>query len=376
MLTTSMSWRAPLLVRRCHHGPIYPPIAAPRPSGCVARPARSRWRLLLRSAVLALPALLLPAVSQALAPGTKILYFGVPVACQTCDAVPEITALGAIYTKTSNAADLNLSNMNNFHMVWIGSGAGFANWSNRCTDLLAYVNGGGSLVIGAPKETGDVPCLPANLAVKVTGSINCCGGHTILEPGICFLTGIQDSQLYNQEDVVPVSSLGRGWTVATVVGFNANLAGMLFARLGTGQIAWTNARTVGATAFLDKFVTCLARPGATPVTCDVQLSQASYSNGQTVTANVVRLTNPGTQAVPVELKLWFEVPGQASAVNYASVGHDGKVSLPPGTTTVGPLSLVPVTAALPRGPYEFNCRVTRPATNELVFQDYNPFTIQ
>lgn len=110
--------------------------------------------------------------------------------------------------------------------------------------------------------------------------------------------------------------------------------------------------------------------------CDVQLNQTSFVNGQTVTAQVLRVTNGGAVPVAIEFKFWFDPPGLPPH-SFSRGGADGSFVLSPGfNQNVGPLNLLPVTAALPRGSYSFGCRFLNPVTGALITEDLNLFTIQ
>jgi hypothetical protein len=110
--------------------------------------------------------------------------------------------------------------------------------------------------------------------------------------------------------------------------------------------------------------------------CDIQLNQTSFVNGDQVIAQVARLANPDSTPVPVEVKLWFEVPG-SPAVPFLTVGADGRSVLPPGfDQDFGPLSLATVPASVPRGQYQFNCRLLHAVTGAPLAEDFNPFQLQ
>jgi hypothetical protein len=130
----------------------------------------------------------------------------------------------------------------------------------------------------------------------------------------------------------------------------------------------------GSLGALDAFITKFS-PGPAGLVCDMRMSKASYVNGETATAAILRLANLGTTPLPVELKLWLEVPGLAP-VPFANVGADGSVVLAPGfDTDFGPLALFLVTTGLPRGPYAFSCRFLSPVTGRLLSEDFNPFVL-
>lgn len=110
--------------------------------------------------------------------------------------------------------------------------------------------------------------------------------------------------------------------------------------------------------------------------CDIQLNQTSFVNGDQVIAQVARLANPDSTPVPVEVKLWFEVPG-SPPVPFFTVGADGRFVLAPGfDQDFGPFLLATVPAWVPRGQYQFNCRLLHAVTGAPLAEDVNPFQLQ
>ncbi|MCZ6490645.1 MAG: hypothetical protein O7A06_08950, partial [Acidobacteria bacterium] len=125
----------------------------------------------------------------------------------------------------------------------------------------------------------------------------------------------------------------------------------------------------------DAFV---AKIGVALPLLEIELSQESYVNGETVTATTFRLANPTSAPVAVELKLWIgtPIPG-LEALSIFNLGADGSFVLPAGMDLeLGPFPLFPVSADLPRGTYEFSSRMLHPVTGELLSEDLNPFAIQ
>ena len=109
--------------------------------------------------------------------------------------------------------------------------------------------------------------------------------------------------------------------------------------------------------------------------CDIQLNQLTYVDGDMVTADVFRIANPTAASLALEWKVWLAVPG-LSPIGIVNLGADGSFVLPAGTDVdLGPLPLLPVSAALPRGNYELSCRMLDPVTGELLTEDLNPFEI-
>jgi hypothetical protein len=114
----------------------------------------------------------------------------------------------------------------------------------------------------------------------------------------------------------------------------------------------------------------------TPV-CDIQLSQATYIDGETITADVYRYANLTSLPITLEAKVWWGLPAEEPPISITNLGSDGSVVLSPGTDVdVGPLPLQPVTSAMARGSYEYSCRMLDPVTGELLAEDRNFFEIQ
>jgi hypothetical protein len=76
------------------------------------------------------------------------------------------------------------------------------------------------------------------------------------------------------------------------------------------------------------------------------------------------------------LKIWFSVPG-LPPISVLNEGGNGDFVLPAGTDiNLGPKALLSVDATLPRGTYEFSCRLLDPFTGELLAQDVNTFEVK
>ncbi len=112
------------------------------------------------------------------------------------------------------------------------------------------------------------------------------------------------------------------------------------------------------------------------VLCTLQTNKSTYVNGDTLVAQVFRLGNSGSTATAVELKFWLQIPG-VPAIPFIRAGADGSLSLPAGVNAnVGPLTLFPISAALPRGSYALGCRFVDPVTGQLQSESIAPFTLQ
>ena len=108
----------------------------------------------------------------------------------------------------------------------------------------------------------------------------------------------------------------------------------------------------------------------------ITITNAVYGNGETVVASEFTLKNPNAQSVPVEIKLWLDVPGQRP-ISLINLGSDGSLSFPANfNQSLAPLQFFAVDSAFTRGTYSVGARVVDPITGEVYSQDLNPFVIQ
>lgn len=112
--------------------------------------------------------------------------------------------------------------------------------------------------------------------------------------------------------------------------------------------------------------------------CDIQLSQATYIDGETLTADVFRLANHTGAPIALETKIWVGVTGGPLA-EVINQGADGSAVFPDGFDfDQGPSLqiLLPFTAELTRGDWELSCRLLNPSTGRLLMEDRNFFELQ
>ena len=126
--------------------------------------------------------------------------------------------------------------------------------------------------------------------------------------------------------------------------------------------------TVGGTTRLYVIDDAPTGPG-----CRLEVNQASYVNGETVSVSVFRLTNSSPSAVNVEFKWWLG----ADAFAPVTLANVPLFPLAPNSDqNFGPFALLPVTAALPRGNYEVGCRLLHPVTGKTLAESIATFAIQ
>lgn len=180
-------------------------------------------------------------------------------------------------------------------------------------------------------------------------------------------------------EFVPVGSGGLQDPHGLVFGPDGNL---YVASQGTNSVLRYNGTTG---AFINAFVTSgsggLGFPTMltffpTDPACAIEMSQATYHVGDTVTVESWRLRNPGASPVAVELKTWLGIPTIAP-ISIANAGADGSLTLAAGLDLeLGPINLFVVSGSFPLGNYEFSCRLLQPVTGETKSEDLNPFAIQ
>ncbi len=114
--------------------------------------------------------------------------------------------------------------------------------------------------------------------------------------------------------------------------------------------------------------------------CDMQLNGTTFVDGDTVTADVFRIANVGTAAIPVEFAIWMEAPGlfpiRILKIGSLEEGTIQSMNLPPGhEQDDGPIDLFMIDSTFPRGDYVIGLRMVDPVTQKLQTFDLNDFTI-
>lgn len=104
------------------------------------------------------------------------------------------------------------------------------------------------------------------------------------------------------------------------------------------------------------------------------------SQGDSISATI-RLVNPASVPVAVELKSWLTLPDKLSNPSgetfaLINVGSDGSLELPPGfDQVIGPITLFTVVQGLPGGFYRWGCRLLNPATGKELNMDFLQFLL-
>ena len=119
---------------------------------------------------------------------------------------------------------------------------------------------------------------------------------------------------------------------------------------------------------------CASKSSYPSPKCIVQLNKTSFVNNDQVIASVLQVVNPASTPVAAAYNLWIDIPGY-EPFPFARGGSDGSVTFAAGTANYGPLTLFTVSSGLPRGNYNFGCRLDDPVTGATQGQTVVPFTI-
>ncbi len=110
-------------------------------------------------------------------------------------------------------------------------------------------------------------------------------------------------------------------------------------------------------------------------TCNVELSQDIYFEGETITAEVFRLVNTSPDQVPVEVKSLLTAAGM-EPVKVSPFRKNIKSLKAGSDKDFGPVRLAKVDAETPVGPGEIVCRLIDPRNGGVYDVDVAPFEIQ
>jgi len=112
-------------------------------------------------------------------------------------------------------------------------------------------------------------------------------------------------------------------------------------------------------------------------TCAMRLNRSTYLDGDPIVALQAALTNPGSSARAIEVKLWFERPDGVTTVPFLSAGADASFVLPAGFSgDYAPLDLAAVQPTTQRGTHKFRCRVLDAVTGETLSEETQAYQVQ
>ena len=109
--------------------------------------------------------------------------------------------------------------------------------------------------------------------------------------------------------------------------------------------------------------------------CELELTRSDFASGDRVMASW-RIHNPAPTRVSVEIKIWFNAPGQAPYSISDGLESGGVAVLPASLDEkTGLTELFEVDEETTRGSYEINCRLLDPVTGAIYSEDLNGFQV-
>ena len=108
----------------------------------------------------------------------------------------------------------------------------------------------------------------------------------------------------------------------------------------------------------------------TDLVCQVALNQASYTVGDTIATETLRLESQREEVTTVEVGIWFQAVGTPPELPAAPISIVNEVvALESGNEmNFDPVSLLDVTDETPPGPYVLGCRAIDPVTKALRYE--------
>jgi hypothetical protein len=110
--------------------------------------------------------------------------------------------------------------------------------------------------------------------------------------------------------------------------------------------------------------------------CDVTMSQSSYTDGQQVVITSLRFTNNNTASTEARLRLQLTLPFGITA-NALDLGAGGGFFVPASfDKQLGPVTMFTLQPGQPRGSFQWRCALEDPHTGAVLAEDFAPFTFE
>lgn len=110
--------------------------------------------------------------------------------------------------------------------------------------------------------------------------------------------------------------------------------------------------------------------------CVPAMSQDTYTAGDTLTVEELRLLNLGASPVTLRVELLLTTP-TGGPISIVDKGGDGSLTIPAGLEQdFGPLTLAEVPPAAPLGEYQMTCRLSEPSGGAILSEQTATFTVE
>lgn len=113
-----------------------------------------------------------------------------------------------------------------------------------------------------------------------------------------------------------------------------------------------------------------------PLSCEVEMSQPSYVDGEPVVITSLRFANASPTAVPTRLRLQITLPFGIT-VDAIDLGAGGGFAIPGSFDhQLGPVTMFTLQPGQPRGNFSWRCALEDPITGAVEAEDIAPFVFQ
>jgi hypothetical protein len=188
-------------------------------------------------------------------------------------SVDPCARVGSLFASVTTVRSIDAvpADLSPYQLFFLGYGEGTL-LNSRSAQLIAYVQGGGGLIVEQPNLAGRVDVYPPGFEMTVT-DITWPGfpgdppptEFTSAGASHPILSGLSPVDLSGNFDIVPLSTLGPGWTILAKSAAHPHLA-LAVGTYGTGRIAFTSSNISAASidGGSDAFVRQLIQWAGTP----------------------------------------------------------------------------------------------------------------
>ena len=162
------------------------------------------------------------------------------------DIHDRITSLGYSVQTTTNPAELTLSNLSNYYVLWIDYATNPSIYASQNSQIRAWVNGGGGLIVTQPEFVGNVTVFPPGFEVFIyDGSWPGNWAATIVNPTHPITLGLVDEDLSGNFDWVRSEDIGTNWDILAVDLETPSDVALLAGEYGVGRLVFNTGNFQG-----------------------------------------------------------------------------------------------------------------------------------
>jgi hypothetical protein len=174
------------------------------------------------------------------------------------DVSTRLSNLGYTVTETTNPADLNRLNLQNYNVLWISVTVDPSSYASQNSEIQTWVNSdGGGLIINQPDQLGNVTVFPPGFEVIIS-DIYWPGdfGATIVDYNHPITQGLVDDDLSGNFETVTDTDIGSSWNILAVDAETPIHVSLLAGEYGKGKLVFNtnNFATAAVDSGSDKYL--------------------------------------------------------------------------------------------------------------------------